>query len=169
MSQRHLPMKTRQTNSEAKHQTTYSIRSRICKSTLVESHSSFSAGALSLTLPPSYFSLKLLSPTLPKLMNWILLSPPPLSSDPDSPPNFGKCTRALSHCSLNEACFGRRAWIIPKRCQPSGSQRSGADHVHVSIFFGGEMAGSEDFASATLPTTPLIFKAKLKIFVTLPS
>ena len=33
MSQRHLPMKTRQTNSEAKHQTTYSIRSRICKST----------------------------------------------------------------------------------------------------------------------------------------
>ena len=33
MSQRHLPMKTRQTNSEAKHQTTYSIRTRICKST----------------------------------------------------------------------------------------------------------------------------------------
>ena len=33
MSQRHLPMKTRQTNSEAKHQTTYSIRIRICKST----------------------------------------------------------------------------------------------------------------------------------------
>ena len=33
MSQRRLPMKTRQTNSEAKHQTTYSIRSRICKST----------------------------------------------------------------------------------------------------------------------------------------
>ena len=33
MSQRRLPMKTRQTNSEAKHQITYSIRSRICKST----------------------------------------------------------------------------------------------------------------------------------------
>ena len=33
MSQRRLPMKTRQTNSEAKHQRTYSIRSRICKST----------------------------------------------------------------------------------------------------------------------------------------
>ena len=33
MSQRHLQMKTRQTNSEAKHLTTYSIRSRICKST----------------------------------------------------------------------------------------------------------------------------------------
>ena len=32
-SQRHLPMKTRQTNSEAKHQTTYSIKSRTCKST----------------------------------------------------------------------------------------------------------------------------------------
>ena len=25
-------------------------------------------------------------------MNWILLSPPPLSSDPDSPPKFGTCT-----------------------------------------------------------------------------
>ena len=32
-----------------------------------------------------YHSLKLLSPTLPKLMNWILLSPPQLSSDPDTP------------------------------------------------------------------------------------
>ena len=39
--------------------------------------------------------------------------------------------------------------------------------VHVPNF--GGMAGSEDFACATLPTTPLIFKAKLKIFVTLPS
>ena len=37
-------------------------------------------------------SLKLLSPTLPKLMNWILLSPSPLSSDPDNPPKFGTCT-----------------------------------------------------------------------------
>ena len=37
-------------------------------------------------------SLKLLSPTLPKLMNWILLSPPPLSSDPDNPPECGTCT-----------------------------------------------------------------------------
>ena len=35
---------------------------------------------------------KFLSPTLPKLMNWILLSPPPLSSDPDNPPKFGTCT-----------------------------------------------------------------------------
>ena len=37
--------------------------------------------------PPIFccHSLKLLSPTLPKLMNWILLSPPPLSSDPDTP------------------------------------------------------------------------------------
>ena len=25
-------------------------------------------------------------------MNWILLSPPPLSSDPDNPPKFGTCT-----------------------------------------------------------------------------
>ena len=31
-------------------------------------------------------SLKLLSPTLSKLLNWILLSPPSLSSDPDTPP-----------------------------------------------------------------------------------
>ena len=38
-----------------------------------------------------YFS-KLLSPTLSKLMNWILLSPPPLSSDPENPPKFGTCT-----------------------------------------------------------------------------
>ena len=45
--------------------------------------------------PPIFccHSLKLLSPTLPKLMNWILLSPPPLSSDPDTPPKFGTCTR----------------------------------------------------------------------------
>ena len=40
-----------------------------------------------------------------------------------------------------------------------------------SNFFGGGggVAGSEDFACATLPTTPLIFKAKFEIFVTLPS
>ena len=31
------------------------------------------------------------------------------------------------------------------------------------------VAGSEDFACATLPTTPLIFKAKFNILVTLPS
>ena len=44
--------------------------------------------------PPIFcrYSLKLLSPTLPKLMNYILLSPPPLSSDPDKPPKFGTCT-----------------------------------------------------------------------------
>ena len=41
-------------------------------------------------------SLKLLSPTLPILMNWILLSPPPLSSDPDNPPKFGMCTHIRS-------------------------------------------------------------------------
>ena len=33
ISQRHLPTKTRQMNSKAKHQTTYSIRGWICKST----------------------------------------------------------------------------------------------------------------------------------------
>ena len=33
MSQRHLPMKTRKTDQEAKHQTTYPIRSRSSKST----------------------------------------------------------------------------------------------------------------------------------------
>ena len=41
------------------------------------------------------------------------------------------------------------------------------DKVHVPNFRG--VAGSEDFVCATLPTSPLIFKAKLKIFVTLPS
>ena len=48
--------------------------------------------------PPNFcrHSLKLLSPTLPKLMNWILLSPPPLSSDSDNPPKFGTCTRCLN-------------------------------------------------------------------------
>ena len=53
---------------------------------------------LSPTLPPANFcdhSLKLLSPTLPKLMNWILLSPPPLSSDPDNPPKFGTCIQEI--------------------------------------------------------------------------
>ena len=39
--------------------------------------------------------LKLLSPTLQKFMNWILLSPPPLSSDPDNPSKFGTCTNWL--------------------------------------------------------------------------
>ena len=46
---------------------------------------------LSPTLPATYFrrhSLKLLSPTLPILMNWILWSHPPLSSDPDIPQNL---------------------------------------------------------------------------------
>ena len=47
--------------------------------------------------PPIFcrHSLKLLSPTLPKLMNWILLSPPPLSSDPDTTQKFGTCTGCL--------------------------------------------------------------------------
>ena len=35
------------------------------------------------------------------------------------------------------------------------------------FFFLGGLEGSEDFACATLLTTPLIFKAKFKIFVTL--
>ena len=28
-------------------------------------------------------------------MNWILLSPPPLSSDPDTPSKFGTCTSTV--------------------------------------------------------------------------
>ena len=54
--------------------------------------------------PTPYFLspfLKLLSPTLPKLMNWILLSPPPLSSDPDKPPKFGTCTKVTNTWLLN--------------------------------------------------------------------
>ena len=40
--------------------------------------------------PPIFcrHSLKFLSRTLPKLMNWIVLSPPPLSYDPDNPQNL---------------------------------------------------------------------------------
>ena len=39
------------------------------------------------------------------------------------------------------------------------------------FFEGGGAAGSEDFAYVTFPTTPspLIFKAKFKLFVILPS
>ena len=48
-------------------------------------------------------SLKLLSPTLPKLMNWILLSPPPLSSDPDPHPKKN-LERALNVCSGGDLC-----------------------------------------------------------------
>ena len=55
--------------------------------------------------PPTFcrHSLKRLSPTLPKLMNWILLSPPPLSSDPDNPPKFGTCTLGVlsEHSGFN--------------------------------------------------------------------
>ena len=44
--------------------------------------------------PPIFrrHSLQLFSPTLPILMNWILLSPPPLSSYPDNSPKFGTST-----------------------------------------------------------------------------
>ena len=64
---------------------------------------------LSPTLPPPYFgrhSLKLLSPTLQTVMNWILLSPPPLSSDPDNSPKFGTCTctdYALANVGVDHA------------------------------------------------------------------
>ena len=55
--------------------------------------------------PPIFcsHSLKLLSPILPKLITWILLSPPPLSSDPDTPSKFGTCTWVsnLSHVPTN--------------------------------------------------------------------
>ena len=55
--------------------------------------------------PPIFcrHSSKLLSPTLPKLMNWILLSPPQLSSDPDNPPKFGTCTnnKAVNELKVN--------------------------------------------------------------------
>ena len=55
--------------------------------------------------PPPIFcrhSLKPLLPTLPKLMNWILLSPPLLSSDPDNPPKFETCTfRGTNNSCMN--------------------------------------------------------------------
>ena len=34
-------------------------------------------------------------------------------------------------------------------------------HVPISFFFGGGVAGPEDFACATLPTTPLDFQNKI--------
>ena len=52
-------------------------------------------------------------------------------------------------------------------CSPFFSNFSETPCVHFSNYFWG-VAESEDFACATLPTTPLIFKAKFKIFVTLP-
>ena len=70
---------------------------------------------LSPTTPPPYFLspfLKTLSPTLPKLMNWILLSPPPLSSDPATPPKFGTCTVLLTvevNQRLKRKCVNRRS------------------------------------------------------------
>ena len=69
--------------------------------------------------PPPIFcrhSLKLLSPTLPKLMNWILLSPPPLSSDPDNPPKIwnvhfpGLCP---SLCPRRKKCPKNKISTIP--------------------------------------------------------
>ena len=60
---------------------------------------SSTVGRNSLNLPPPPPPPYILSPFfktfvthLLKLMNWILLSPPPLSSDPDNPPKFGTCT-----------------------------------------------------------------------------
>ena len=45
---------------------------------------------------------KLLSPTLPKLMNWILLSPPPLSSDTDNPQNLERAHGSQFWIEKNE-------------------------------------------------------------------
>ena len=69
------------------------------------------------TRPPIFcrHSLKLLSPTLPKLMNWILLSPPPLSSDLDNPPKFGTCTRGVHKSCLFLVVFGRITLIFEKK------------------------------------------------------
>ena len=44
--------------------------------------------------------LKTLSPTLPKLVNWILLSPPPLSADPATRPQHNKTEDLLIHFQL---------------------------------------------------------------------
>ena len=35
-------------------------------------------------------------------MNWILLSAPPLSSDPDSPPKFGTCSKCITFQKNNK-------------------------------------------------------------------
>ena len=49
-------------------------------------------------------SLQLLSSTLPKLMNWMLLSPSPLSPDPDTPSNLERAQSA-SQIRLRPAIF----------------------------------------------------------------
>ena len=56
-----------------------------------------------------HHSLKLLSSTLPKLMNWILLSPPPLSSDPDNPPKIRNAHRS-NFCTVWEI---RKIYVYP--------------------------------------------------------
>ena len=60
---------------------------------------------ISLPPPPIFcrHSLQLFPPTLPKLTNWILLSPSPLSSDPDTPSKFGTCTKC--HSDSSSACY----------------------------------------------------------------
>ena len=64
--------------------------------------------SLSPTLPPPpppifcRHSLKLLSPTLPILMNWILLSPPSLSTDPDTPQNLERAPGVFPFSYLDD-------------------------------------------------------------------
>ena len=107
---------------------------------LVESHSSFSASALSPTLPPFYFLLPFFNTfvTHPPKINELdtVVTSTPVLRPWQSPKlwNVHQCSVSL----LTKWSFRRRAWIIPKRCRPSGSQRIGADQVHVSIFFGGD-------------------------------
>ena len=63
--------------------------------------------------PPVFrrHSLKPLSTTLPILMNWILLSPPPLSSDPDNPPKIRTCTSSF-YGYLKSPDFSRIIWTF---------------------------------------------------------
>ena len=49
---------------------------------------------------------------------------------------------------------------VTRMCESPGVARGEMVRCTFQIFWG---AGSEDFACATLPTTPLIFKAKFKI------
>ena len=77
---------------------------------------------LSPTLLPPIFCphfFKLLSPTLPKLVNLILLSPPPLSSYPDTPLPPQKIERSLR--ATVAGSNQKQNWNF----RPNGEGRSG--------------------------------------------
>ena len=83
---------------------------------------------MSPTLPPPYFLspfFKTLSPTLQKLMNWIMLSPPHLSSDPDNPSKIWNVHQiwawSSNHLENNSSffVFSSKKWHTKKKSSHS--------------------------------------------------